>query len=76
MTNKEAIIKVLRVHPCLTCTEIKNFAFRMFNVSMSPQSVAGSLRPMVDRGMVGKSPDPNSGRMAYWLTTFGSENLK
>ena len=76
MTNKEAVIKVLKVHPCLTSSEIKNFALKMYNVSMSPQSAAGVLRPLVDRGLVGKSPDPNSGRMVYWFTSFGKEQFK
>ena len=76
MTNKEIIITILKKYPCLTGSQIHNFAKRLFNIDITPQSAAGVLRPLVDRGLVGKSPDPNTGRMVYWFTSFGKEQFK
>lgn len=75
MTNKEAVIEVLKKHSCLTGTQIKGFAHRMFGIEITPQTAAGVLRAYVAKGMVGKSPDPTSGKMAYWLTDYGKEQL-
>ena len=75
MTNKEAVLEVLREHSCLTGVEIKGFAHRMFGVDFSVNTASGVLRPYVANGMAGKSPDPRTGKMAYWLTSYGKEQL-
>jgi len=76
MTNKEAVIGVLKEHSCLTSFQIKGFAHRMFGVDITPQTASGVLRSYVASGMAGKSPDPASGKMVYWLTDYGREKLK
>ena len=75
MTNKEAVIGVLKERDCVTGVQIKGFAHRMFGVDITPQTASGVLRAYVAKGMVGKSPDPNSGKMVYWLTDYGKEQL-
>ena len=75
MTNEEAVIGVLKEYSCLTSSQIQGFAYRMFNVHMSPNSASGIVRPYINKGMIGKSPDPNSGKMVYWLTDYGKEYL-
>ena len=75
MTNKEAVIGVLKEHSCLTGFQIKGFAHRMFGVDITPQTASGVLRPLVAAGYAGKSTDPVSGKMAYWLTDYGKEKL-
>jgi len=75
MTNKEAVIGVLKEYSCLTSSQIKGFAHRMFNVDLSPQSATAILRPLIAAGMATKSPDPSSGKMVYWLTDYGKEKL-
>lgn len=75
MTNEEAVIGVLKAHSCLNGFEIKGFAYRMFNVVLSPQSASGILRKYVNSGLAAKSKAPN-GKMVYWLTDYGKEKLK
>lgn len=74
MTNKEMIINVLNNCGCQTTFQIKGAIFRKFGVSISPQSAAGVLRPLVDMGFAAKSPDA-SGKMVYWLTSYGKDKL-
>ena len=75
MTNKEAVLGVLKEYSCLTSSQIQGFANRMFNVHMSPNSASGIIRPYINQGIIAKSPDPNSGKMVYWLTDYGKEQL-
>lgn len=75
MTNKEMVIDVLKNYSCVTSFQIKGFIYRKFGESIAPQTAAGILRPLVSQGFVGKSPDPASGKMAYWLTDFGKEHF-
>lgn len=70
MTKKDMIVEVLKQHSCLNSFEIKGFIHRMYNEDTTPQSVSGSLRPLVSQGYVGKSSSP-SGKMVYWLTDAG-----
>lgn len=74
MTKKEAIVNVLNEHSCLTCIEIKGFVKRKYDMDITPQSVGGTLRPLVSAGMVGKSTNV-SNKMVYWLTDYGKEHL-
>lgn len=73
MTNKEMVIDVLKNYSCVTGFQIKGFVYRKFGESITPQAAVGILRPLVAQGLVGKSPDPANGKMAYWLTNFGKE---
>lgn len=75
MTNKEMVIDILKDYSCVTGFQIKGFIYRRFGVSITPQAAAGIFRPLVAQGLVGKSPDPASGKMAYWLTNFGKEHF-
>lgn len=73
MTNKEMVIEILKKYPCSTGFQIKGFAHRLYNTDITPQSASGLLRSYISQGIVGKSVDPNSGKMAYWLTDYGRE---
>jgi len=73
MANKDMIVKVLDEHPCLNSFEIKGFIYRKYNEVVTPQSISGTLRPLVSAGYVGKSGA--AGKMVYWLTDFGKEKL-
>ena len=65
MSKVDMITEVLREHPCLNSNEIKGFIYRKYGESISAQSVAGTLRPLVMQGKVGKSN--STGKMVYWL---------
>ena len=65
MTRAEMIINVLTEHPCLNSNEIKGFLYRKYGESISPQSISGTLRPLVAQGRVGK--DNHTGKMVYWM---------
>ena len=73
MTNKEMIVKVLNEHSCLNSNEIKGFIHRWYNIDLTPQSISGTLRPLVSRGLVGKSNA--AGKTVYWLSDFGKKEL-
>lgn len=73
MTKTEMIVNVLHEHPCLNSFEIKGFVYRKYGENISPQSAAGTLRPLVAKGQVGKSN--LTGKMVYWLTDYGKETL-
>ena len=75
MTKKEMVINVLREHSCLNGFEIKGFVYRMYGATISPQAAAGVMRPLVEAGYAGKSPSPVNGKMVYWLTDYGKEQL-
>lgn len=65
MEKIEMITTVLHEHPCLNSNEIKGFIYRKYGVTISAQSVAGTLRPLVAQGKVGK--DNHTGKMVYWM---------
>lgn len=75
MTNKEMVISVLNDHSCQTGFQIKGAVYRKFGATISPQTAAGVMRPLVAAGYAGKSPDPTSGKMVYWLTDYGKGQL-
>lgn len=74
MTTKEMVIKVLNKYSCLNGNQIKVAVYNEFDEVISAQSAAGVLRPLVARGLAGKSADA-SGKMTYWLTDFGKQEL-
>lgn len=67
MTNKEMVVNILQEHACLTSTEIKNFIKRTYNITLSPQTVSATLRPLLNNAEARKAPNAN-GKMVYWLT--------
>ena len=75
MTNKEMVISVLNDHGCQNGFQIKGAVYRKFGASISPQTAAGIMRPLVAAGYAGKSPNPADGKMVYWLTDYGKEQL-
>ena len=75
MTNKEMVISVLNDCGCQTGFQIKGAVYRKFGVSISPQTAAGVMRPLIAAGMAAKSPNPADGKMVYWLTDYGKKVL-
>ena len=75
MTTKEMVINVLNENGVQTGFSIKGLVYRKYGAEISPQSAAGVLRPLIASGMAAKSPDPISGKMAYWLTDYGKKEL-
>ena len=45
MTNKEVVIHVLKEHSCLTAMEVRQFAKRLCGYDITPQAVAGTMKP-------------------------------
>lgn len=74
MTTKEMVIKVLNKYSCLNSNQIKVSVYNEFGEVISAQSAAGILRPLIARGLAAKSTDA-SGKMTYWLTAFGKQEL-
>lgn len=67
MTNKELVIAVLKKHSCLTANEVRQFAIKYFNISITPQAVSGVMRPLIAAGLAGSSVRPDNGKTVYWL---------
>lgn len=67
MTNKDVIIKVLNEHPCLTAMEVRQFAKRLCNYDITPQAVAGAMRPLIAAGLAASDKHPSNGKTVYWL---------
>lgn len=67
MTNKDVIIKVLNEHPCLTAMEMRQFAKRLYNYDITPQAVAGAMRPLIAAGLAVSDKHPSNGKTVYWL---------
>lgn len=68
MTNKELVVNVLKEHSCLTAQEIKGFVLRSTGTSISPQAIAGIMRPMIAAGQAEKGISPHNNKTVYWLT--------
>ena len=66
MDKKEMVIDILKTTGCLTAKEVSGFIVRKFNEKVSPQSVSGSLRPLVQQGLVGSYKNA-SGHTVYWI---------
>lgn len=75
MTNKDMIISVLNDHGCQNSFQIKGMVYRKFGVTISSQTAASAMRPLITAGYANKCPDPTSGKMVYWLTDYGKEQL-
>ena len=71
MEKVTMITNILHEHPCLNSNEIKGFIYRKYGENISAQSVAGTLRPLIAQGKVGKSNA--TGKMVYWMNENFSE---
>ena len=67
MTNKDVVIKVLNEHPCLTAMEVRQFAKRLCDYDITPQAVAGAMRPLIVAGLAASDKHPSNGKTVYWL---------
>lgn len=68
MTAKEAVIDIVKRHPCMTGNEIKNFVKREYGIDVTPQGAVASLRGLISSGEARKAKDAN-GKMVYWIIT-------
>ena len=75
MTNKEIVINVLKEHPCLTSAQVHNYALRMFNTDITPQTASSIMRNYSLKGFLGESRHPINGKKVYWLTDSTKEAL-
>lgn len=67
MTNKDVVIKVLNEHPCLTAMEVRQFAKRLCDYDITPQAVAGAMKPLIAAGLAASGVRPDNGKTVYWL---------
>ena len=75
MTKKEMVVSVLNDHGCQNSYQIKGAVYRKFGETISPQTASGVMRGLVSAGYAGKSTNPSDGKMVYWLTDYGKEQL-
>ena len=67
MTNKYVVIKVLNEHPCLTAMAVRQFAKRLCNYDITPQAVAGTMKPLIAAGLAASDKHPSNGKTVYWI---------
>lgn len=64
MTKKEIVLQMLDRYSCVTANQLSGFIKRTTGEDMSPASVGGQLRSLVNQGKVGKSN--LTGKTVYW----------
>ena len=67
MTNKDVVLQVLSTHSCLTAMEVRQFAKRLYDYDITPQAVAGAMRPLIAAGLAASGVRPDNGQTVYWL---------
>ena len=67
MTNKDVVIKVLNAPPCLTAMEVRQFAKRLCDYDITPQAVAGTMKPLIAAGLAASDKHPSNGKTVYWI---------
>ena len=67
MTNKDVVINVLNEHPCLTAMEVRQFAKRLCDYDITPQAVAGAMKPLIAAGLAASDKHPSNGKTVYWI---------
>ena len=67
MTNKDVVLQVLSTHSCLTAMEVRQFAKRLCDYDITPQAVAGAMRPLIAAGLAASDKHPSTGKTVYWL---------
>lgn len=65
-TTVEMIRAILTKHSCLTANEIRGFIYRQYNEHITNSAIAGTIRPLVSKGIVSKSANEH-GHTVYWL---------
>lgn len=66
MNKKELIFQALSEYSCVTTKELSNYIKRIYKESITPASIAGTLRCFEKEGKVAKS---NCGvGTHYWVT--------
>lgn len=66
MNNIEVVKKVLENYGCQDNIRIANDAKRLFNYTITPQSVSAAARKLINNGEAGCSKD-GTGKIIYWL---------
>lgn len=66
MEKRELVFNTLKITGCLTAKEIQNSILRKHQVNISPQTISSILRPYIQRGYVGLSPNTKNQKV-YWL---------
>lgn len=67
MTNKDVVLQVLSTYSCLTAMEVRQFAKRLCDYDITPQAVAGAMRPLIAAGLAASGNRPDNGKTVYWL---------
>ena len=67
MTNKDVVLQVLNEHPCLTAMEVRQFAKRLCDYDITPQAVAGAMKPLIAAGLAASDKHPSNGKTVYWI---------
>lgn len=70
--KKTIVVEALKDYGCCTGKQLSAYIKRRFNEDISPASVGGVLRSMVNQGLVGKS-NCGAGSMRYWLNNAAWE---
>ena len=65
-TNQKIILKALNQTGCVDADFISCYIKRKFNETITKSQVTGALRPLVAKGMVGKS-NCGYGKNVYWI---------
>ena len=73
--RQKMIFNILNTSGCATARDISNLMYLRNSVSVTPQSIAGTIRPWIERGYAANS-DNGSGSKVYWITPYGKEFLK
>ena len=74
MEKQKMIVEVLKNYGCSTAADISRLVKREFGENITVNSVAGTLRPMIARGLAANA-DNGNGKKVYWITDYGKEKL-
>lgn len=66
MSNKEMITNTLHTYGPSTSKEIANLVIREYNTRLSPSQIAGSLRPLIAKGVAASSKNDKNVTV-YWM---------
>lgn len=75
MTNQDVVISILSECGCKTTKEISAMAIRKFNCEMTPHSIGGILRKLINNGKAACS-NCGYGATVYWLINQPWEDEK
>lgn len=66
MNNREMITNILDAYGPSTSKEIANLVIREYDTRLSPSQIAGSLRPLIAKGMAASSKNDKNVTV-YWM---------